>query len=231
MVSALQPADVAKVVLDEQAEKIEVVVPDEQLSLAIGRRGQNVRLASILTGWDIDVMTDAEEAERRTNEYNVLSTNLMQNLDVDEVLARLLIAEGFRSIDDLLKVTPDEIAGIEGLDLGIATELQNRSQAAITAAAERIEKLGVTEELKALTGMTADLIVALGEKGVKTLDDLGDLATDELQEMIPAGLLNDKQAQKLIMAARQHWFAEEEDDEDEVETPAADAKPAPTAQA
>ena len=230
LVRAMQPAQVSKVVLDEDDNRIEVVVPQDNLSLAIGRRGQNVRLASILTGWDIDVMTDAEESERRTNEYNVLSANLMQNLDVDEVLARLLIAEGFRSIDDLLKVTPEEIAGIEGLDTDIATELQNRAQAAISAAAERLAKLGVTEELKALTGMTADLIVALGEKGIKTLDDLGDLATDELQEMLPAGLLNDKQAQKLIMAARQHWFAEEEDDEDEA--PAAEAAAAqPAAQA
>jgi N utilization substance protein A len=231
LVRAMQPAQVSKVVLDEDDNRIEVVVPQDNLSLAIGRRGQNVRLASILTGWDIDVMTDAEESERRTNEYNVLSANLMQNLDVDEVLARLLIAEGFRSIDDLLKVTPEEIAGIEGLDTDIAAELQNRAQAAISAAAERLAKLGVTEELKAMNGMTADLIVALGEQGIKTLDDLGDLATDELQEMLPAGLLNDKQAQKLIMAARQHWFAEEEDDEDEAEAPAAEAKPAATAQA
>lgn len=232
LVRAMQPAQVSKVVLDEDDNRIEVVVPQDNLSLAIGRRGQNVRLASILTGWDIDVMTDSEESERRTNEYNVLSANLMQNLDVDEVLARLLIAEGFRSIDDLLKVTPEEIAGIEGLDTDIATELQNRAQAALNAATERLEKLGVTEELKALTGMTADLIVALGEKGIKTLDDLGDLATDELQEMLPAGLLNDKQAQKLIMAARQHWFAEEQDDEDEdLDAAPAEAKAAAPAQA
>ncbi|RYG58775.1 MAG: transcription termination/antitermination protein NusA, partial [Alphaproteobacteria bacterium] len=232
LVRAMQPAQVSKVVLDEDDNRIEVVVPQDNLSLAIGRRGQNVRLASILTGWDIDVMTDSEESERRNNEYNVLSTNLMQNLDVDEVLARLLIAEGFRSIDDLLKVTPEEIAGIEGLDTDIATELQNRAQAALNAAAERLEKLGVTEELKALNGMTADLIIALGEKGIKTLDDLGDLATDELQEMLPAGLLNDKQAQKLIMAARQHWFAEESDDEDEdLDAAPAEAAAATPAQA
>ncbi len=232
LVRAMQPAQVSKVVLDEDDNRIEVVVPQDNLSLAIGRRGQNVRLASILTGWDIDVMTDSEESERRNNEYNVLSSNLMQNLDVDEVLARLLIAEGFRSIDDLLKVTPEEIAGIEGLDTDIATELQNRAQAALNAAAERLAKLGVTEELKALTGMTADLIIALGEQGIKTLDDLGDLATDELQEMLPAGLLNDKQAQKLIMAARQHWFAEESDDEDEdLDAAPAEADKATAAQA
>ncbi len=231
LVRAMQPAQVSKVVLDEDDNRIEVVVPQDNLSLAIGRRGQNVRLASILTGWDIDVMTDAEESERRTNEYNVLSSNLMQNLDVDDVLARLLIAEGFRSVDDLMKVGAEEIATIEGLDLGIAQELQNRAKAAITAAAERLSKLGVSEELKAMPGMTADLIIALGEQGIKTLDDLGDLATDELQEMLPAGLLNDKQAQKLIMAARQHWFAEEDEEEDDVEAAPAEAKSSDTAQA
>jgi N utilization substance protein A len=237
LVKAMQPAQVSKVVLDEDDNRIEVVVPEDNLSLAIGRRGQNVRLASILTGWDIDVMTDAEESERRTNEYNVLSRNLMQNLDVDDVLARLLIAEGFRSIDDLLKVSTEEVAQIEGLNVDIAAELQNRAQAALDAAAERLAKLGVSEELKAMAGMTADLIIALGEKGIKTLDDLGDLATDELLEILPQGLLNEKQAQKLIMAARKHWFEEEEeeaeDDESEAEgtEAVAEAKPVEAPQA
>jgi N utilization substance protein A len=230
LVRAMQPAQVSKVVLDEDENNIEVVVPQDNLSLAIGRRGQNVRLASILTGWNIDVMTDAEEAERRTKEYEVLSANLMQNLDVDDVLARLLITEGFRSTDDLLKVSPEEIASIEGLSLEVAAELQTRAQTAATAAAERLAKLGVTEELKALPGMSNDLVIALGEQGIKTLDDLGDLATDELLEMLPGGLLTEKQASKLIMAARKHWFDEEEDEEDEVAVPAAGATQ-PTASA
>jgi len=231
LVRAMQPAQVSKVVLDEDENNIEVVVPQDNLSLAIGRRGQNVRLASILTGWNIDVMTDAEEAERRTKEYEVLSANLMQNLDVDDVLARLLITEGFRSTDDLLKVSPEEIASIEGLNLEVAAELQSRAQAAATAAAERLAKLGVTDELKAMPGMSNDLVIALGEQGIKTLDDLGDLATDELLEMLPGGLLTEKQASKLIMAARKHWFAEEEDeDEDDVAAPAAaTAQPAANA--
>jgi N utilization substance protein A len=175
-------------------------------------------------------MTEAEEAERRTQEYQALSQNLIQNLDVDEVLARLLITEGFRTADDLLKVTPEEIAQIEGLSVEVATELQTRAQAAITAAAEKLAKLGVTEELKNMQGMTADLVLMLGEKGVKTLDDLGDLATDELQEMLPAGLLNEKQAQRLIMAARQHWFtdpdaeAAAEEEVDEAEAKAAEQR-------
>jgi N utilization substance protein A len=227
LVRAMQPAQVAKVVLDEDDNRIEVVVPEDNLSLAIGRRGQNVRLASILTGWDIDVMTEAEEAERRTQEYQALSQNLIQNLDVDEVLARLLITEGFRTMDDILKVTPEEIAQIEGLSVEVATELQTRAQNALNAAAEKLAKLGVTEELKNMNGMTADLVLMLGEKGVKTLDDLGDLATDELQEMLPAGLLNEKQAQRLIMAARQHWFTDPDAEESaEEEVDAAEAKAA-----
>jgi N utilization substance protein A len=221
LVRAMQPAQVSKVVLDEDENNIEVVVPQDNLSLAIGRRGQNVRLASILTGWNIDVMTDAEEAERRTKEYEVLSANLMQNLDVDDVLARLLITEGFRSTDDLLKVSPEELGSIEGLNAEVAAELQNRAQAAATAAAERLAKLGVTDELKALPGMSNDLVIALGEQGIKTLDDLGDLATDELLEMLPGGLIAEKQASKLIMAARKHWFDDEDEDEDEGTAPAA----------
>jgi N utilization substance protein A len=221
LVRAMQPAQVSKVVLDEDENNIEVVVPQDNLSLAIGRRGQNVRLASILTGWNIDVMTDAEEAERRTKEYEVLSANLMQNLDVDDVLARLLITEGFRSTDDLLKVSPEELGSIEGLNAEVAAELQNRAQAAATAAAERLAKLGVTEELKALPGMSNDLVIALGEQGIKTLDDLGDLATDELLEMLPGGLITEKQASKLIMAARKHWFDDEDEDEEDGVAPAA----------
>lgn len=231
LVRAMQPAQVSKVVLDEDENNIEVVVPQDNLSLAIGRRGQNVRLASILTGWNIDVMTDAEEAERRTKEYEVLSANLMQNLDVDDVLARLLITEGFRSTDDLLKVPAEEIATIEGLNVEVAQELQNRAQAAVAAAAERLAKLGVSDELKSMPGMNNDLVVAMGEKGIKTLDDLGDLATDELLELLPSGTLTEKQANKLIMAARKHWFADEdEDEEDEVAAPAV-AEAATTANA
>jgi transcription termination/antitermination protein NusA len=231
LVRAMQPAQVTKVVVDEDDNRIEVVVPENNLSLAIGRRGQNVRLASILTGWDIDVMTEAEEAERRNQEFVILSQNLMQNLDVDDVLARLLIAEGFRSVDDLLKVPQEDIAAIEGLSLEVAAELQSRAQASVQAAEERLAKLGVTDELKALPGMNADLVLRLGEKGIKTLDDLADLATEELMELLPGAFVNDKQAGKLIMAARQHWFADDEDDEDETPAaqPAAATKPEATA--
>ncbi|PIZ29448.1 MAG: transcription termination/antitermination protein NusA [Alphaproteobacteria bacterium CG_4_10_14_0_8_um_filter_53_9] len=237
LVRAMQPAQVSKVVLDEDDNRIEVVVPEDNLSLAIGRRGQNVRLASILTGWDIDVMTEAEESERRAQEYKILSANLMASLDVDEVLARLLITEGFRSADDLLKVSAEEVAAIEGLDEGIASELQTRAQTALDAARARLEKLGVAEDLKSMPGITADLVVALGEAGIKTRDDLADLATDELMEALPEGTMTEKQASKLIMAARKYWFDEEDEDEDEDELPAAvpaeaaAEEPAPKAQA
>ncbi len=218
LVRAMQPAVVIKVVLDEDEGRIEVVVPEDNLSLAIGRRGQNVKLASVLTGWNIDVMTEAEESERRLQEVNLMTQNFIVNLDVDEVLARLIISEGFQNVDDLLKVEPIELAHIEGLDENIAAELQNRAQVCINAASEKLEKLGVKEELMSMTGMNADLLVALAENEVKSLDDLGDLATDELMEILPAGMLLEKQAERLIMSARAHWFEEEnEDDEDEDE--------------
>jgi N utilization substance protein A len=221
LVKAMQPAIVTKVVLDEDENRIEVVVPEDNLSLAIGRRGQNVRLASILTGWDIDVMTEAEESERRTREVELLTQNFIANLDVDEVLARLLISEGFQTVDDLLKVDAAELAQVEGLDEAIAGELQNRAQACLDAAAKKLQKLGMADELVNMQGMNADLLAVLGDNKIKTLDDLGDLATDELMEMLPAGMLTDKQVERLIMAARAHWFADEEaegeEDDDEAE--------------
>ncbi|MFZ2619990.1 MAG: transcription termination factor NusA, partial [Alphaproteobacteria bacterium] len=224
LVKAMQPATVTKVVLDEEENRIEVVVPQENLSLAIGRRGQNVRLASMLTGWDIDVMSEAEETDRRTKEVGLLTQNFIENLDVDETLARLLISEGFQTVDDLLKVETFELARIDGIDENVAAELQSRAQACLTAAAEKLQKLGVTDELINFPGMNADMLTALGEKGVKSLDDLGDLATDELMEMLPAGMLNAKAAEKMIMAARARWFAAENadnDDEDDAEEAAA----------
>ena len=213
LVRAMQPATVTKVVLDEDENRIEVVVPEDNLSLAIGRRGQNVRLASMLTGWDIDVMTEAEESERRTQEMAVMTSNFMNNLDVDETLSSLLIAEGFQTVEDLLRVEASELAYMDGLNEEVAAELQNRAQACLDAAAQKMAKLGVQDDLKNHRGMSADLLTVLAENDVKTLDDLADLATDELMEILPAGLLTEKQAERLIMTAREHWFAEEEEDE------------------
>jgi len=184
VVSALQPADVAKVVLDEQAEKIEVVVPDEQLSLAIGRRGQNVRLASQLIGWDIDILTEQEESERRQKEFTERSALFMQALDVDETLAQLLASEGFSSVEQLAYIELGEIASIQGFDEETATEIQNRA----TEYLERIEKqndeerisLGVEDALYEVPGLNAAMLVALGKEGIKNIEDFAGCAVDDL---------------------------------------------------
>jgi N utilization substance protein A len=234
IVNALAPAEVVKVVLDEDAERIEVVVPDDQLSLAIGRRGQNVRLASQLTGWDIDILTEAEESERRQAEFKS-RTELFQNaLDVDEMIAQLLTSEGFRTVEDIAYVALDELAEVEGFDADTASELQLRARdyiAEVNAAltARRIE-LGVTDDLAEVAGLDPKMLVALGEKGIKTRDDFADLSTDELiggtdtvagervkiEGVLDGFDLDRETAEAMIMAARAHWFADEDSTETEV---------------
>jgi len=214
VVNALAPAEVAKVVMDEEQRRIEVVVPDDQLSLAIGRRGQNVRLASQLTGWDIDILTEAEESERRTEEFRTRSKMFIDALDVDDVIAHLLVTEGFTSVEEVAFVPVGELGGIEGFDEDIAGELQQRARTFLEEQNVKLEarrrELGVGDDVAALAGMTPALLVAIGEKGIKTLDDLADLAGDELVEMAqPAVKLDQEQANGIIMAARAHWFAEE----------------------
>jgi N utilization substance protein A len=184
VVSALQPADVAKVVLDEQAERIEVVVPDEQLSLAIGRRGQNVRLASQLIGWDIDILTEQEESERRQKEFTERSSLFMEALDVDEMVAQLLASEGFSSVEELAYIDVSEIASIQGFDDETATEIQNRAVeylAAIERAQDEERKqLGVEDELYEIAGLSAAMLVALGKEEIKTIEDFAGCASDDL---------------------------------------------------
>jgi N utilization substance protein A len=184
IVNALQPAEVVKVVLDEDSVRIEVVVPDDQLSLAIGRRGQNVRLASQLTGWDIDILTEAEESERRQKEFVERTNTFMTALDVDEVVGQLLASEGFRSVEELAFVEPAELASIEGFDEDTAAEIQARAHdylAKIEAEqdARRLE-LGVSDELKEVAGVTTAMLVRFGENEVKTVEDLAGCATDDL---------------------------------------------------
>ena len=185
IVNALAPAEVSKVVLDEEADRVEVVVPDEQLSLAIGRRGQNVRLASQLTGWQIDIITESQDSERRQREFSERTVLFQEALDVDEVIAQLLVTEGFATVEDLAFVESYEISDIEGFDEDTAEELQARArdfldrQAAILDA-KRVE-LGVLDEVMAVPGVTGAIAVALGEGGVKTVEDLADLATDEIR--------------------------------------------------
>src|SRR5690349_5173749 len=215
VVNALAPAEVAKVVLDEERERIEVVVPDQQLSLAIGRRGQNVRLASQLTGWDIDILTEAEESERRQEEFRTRSKMFIEALDVDDVIAHLLVTEGFTSVEEVAFVPVSELGGIEGFDEDVASELQQRARTFLDAQNAKLEarrkELGVSDDIAALAGVTPALLAAIGEKGVKTLDDLADLAGDELIEMAGnAAKLEPEQANAIIMAARAHWFADED---------------------
>ena len=223
VVNALAPAEVAKVVMDEEQRRIEVVVPDDQLSLAIGRRGQNVRLASQLTGWDIDILTEAEESERRQEEFRTRSKMFIEALDVDDVIAHLLVTEGFSSVEEVGFVPIQELAGIEGFDEDIAGELQQRARTFLKEQAERDEarrkELGVSDEIAAIEGVTPALLVALGEKGVKTLDDLADLAADELIEAAQSRVkLEQDEANAIIMAARAHWFADDEKPAEATET-------------
>src|SRR6187399_1867106 len=184
VVNALAPAEVAKVVLDEERERIEVVVPDQQLSLAIGRRGQNVRLASQLTGWDIDILTEQEESERRNAEFQNRTQIFVDALNVDEVVGQLLASEGFNSVEELALVDAGEVASIQGFDEDTAREIQNRARdylAQIEAELDAKRKeLGVDDALREVPGITTAMLVKLGENGVKTVEDLAGCATDDL---------------------------------------------------
>jgi N utilization substance protein A len=235
VVNALQPANVSRVVIDEEEDRIEVVVPDDQLSLAIGRRGQNVRLASQLTGKAIDILTEADASEKRQREFTERSEMFQTELDVDETLAQLLVAEGFTTLEEVAYIEQDEIASIEGFDEELAAELQNRAQEALDrreeANREERRALGVVDDLAGIPHLTEAMLVTLGKAGIKTLDDLADLATDELvarrrseprrrQESNPrpedkGGILaeyglSEEQGNEIIMAARAHWFEGED---------------------
>jgi transcription termination/antitermination protein NusA len=217
VVNALAPAEVTKVVLDEERRSIEVVVPEDQLSLAIGRRGQNVRLASQLTGWDIDILTEDEESERRQQEFRARSQLFIDALDVDDVLAHLLVTEGFTSVEDVAFVPMEDLLSIEGFDEDISNELRARAQAYLAEQerklTERRKELGVADDLATVPGLTPAMLVTLGEAGVKTRDDLAEYAGFELSEA-PDGLLrahgiSEDEANAIIMACRAHWFGDD----------------------
>lgn len=209
VVKALAPANVSKVVMDEEDHKLEAIVAEDQLALGIGRRGQNVRLASILTGWQIDLLTEAQETERRQEEFKTRSALFLKALDVDEVIAHLLITEGFSNVEEIAFVPKEELSEIEGFDADLAEELQNRAKAYLSAEEkknkEKLKELKLEKELVELDGMTPALLVKLGESGIKTLDDFADLATDELRELTE-NQLEEKNAAAMIMKAREHWF-------------------------
>jgi N utilization substance protein A len=210
VVNALAPAEVSKVVLDDESHTMEVVVPDDQLSLAIGRRGQNVRLASQLTGWSIDIMTEAEESERRNEEFRSRSKMFIDALDVDDVIAHLLVTEGFSSVEEVAFVPQEDLSGIEGFDEDVAAELQQRAKNFLAEQDERYDAmrrdLGVVDEMAAIEGLAPAMLVKLGHRGIKTLDDLGDLASDELLDIVGKDEMSEDQANAVIMAARAHWF-------------------------
>ena len=230
IVNGLAPAEVVKVVLDEEAERIEVVVPDTQLSLAIGRRGQNVRLASQLTGWDIDILTEAEESERRQSEFAERSKLFMETLDVDEVIAQLLASEGFTSVEEAAFVEIAEIANIEGFDEETATEIQTRAREYLDRREQELDakrkKLGVEDQVLELDGMTLEMLVALGENEIKTMEDFAGCASDDLvgwhekvdgESVRQPGFFDDfnvarPDAEAMIMAARVKagWITEED---------------------
>ena len=228
VVNALAPAEVAKVVMDEVAKRMEVVVPDDQLSLAIGRRGQNVRLASQLSGWYIDILTEAEESERRQEEFRTRSTGFIEALNIDDVIAHLLVAEGFILPEEIAETPIEELAAIQGFDEGIAEELQTRAVEFVEREAERINEalntLKVSEDLRNFEYISLGMMLKLAESGVLTLDDLADLDNEELVEMLSEhGLEDDTEAGDIIMAARAHWFADEEQAAEETPDSNADA--------
>ena len=220
IVNALQPAEVTKVVMDEDAQRIEVVVPDEQLSQAIGRRGQNVRLASQLTGWDIDIMTEAEESERRQTEFNERSAMFIEKLDVDEMVAQLLVSEGFTSLEEVAYVALDELTMIDGFDEETAAELQTRARESLEAAnqkaLEAARELGAEDSLIEFEGLTPQMVLALATNGIKSLTDFAQCADWELaggftvidgKRVKDDGLLESfdislEEAQYLVMKAR-----------------------------
>ncbi|HEV2652447.1 MAG TPA: transcription termination factor NusA [Rhizomicrobium sp.] len=202
IVNALAPAEVTKVVLDEDTHRVEVVVPDEQLSLAIGRRGQNVRLASQLTGWQIDILTEAEESERRQKEFAERTKLYMEALDVDETVAQLLASEGFATIEDVAYVPLNELSAVEGFDEETATELQQRAIEFLEAKNKEMDdkrrELGVTDDVLEVDGVTPAMAVALGQNEIKTLEDLAGAATDDLLGYYEVG--KDKERTRIVGA-------------------------------
>lgn len=209
VVNALVPAEVAKVFLDEDTQRVEVIVPDDQLSLAIGRRGQNVRLASDLTGWHIDILSESVATERRNTQMKVQVAHFTQALDVDDVIAHLLVTEGFESAQDIVEASIAELMAIEGFEEEIAKELQTRASVFVEQETlqlqKKIKELGVKDDLSSFDLMTPKLLVHLGENGIKTLDDLADLSVDELRDMCPT--LSQTAANSMILKAREHWFS------------------------
>ena len=210
IVNTLSPAEVTKVVLDEEIKKVEVIVPDDQLSLAIGRKGQNVRLASHVSKWEISIITEGNESERRQRETKKETKELIDALVIDEVIAHLLVSEGFKKIETVAYVPIEELKSIDGFDEKLAEELKSRAIAFLEEKEEELEKerkeLGVEDSLKEIDLIDSEMLVILGKNNIKTKNDLADLASDELQDILGEKMQSVDDANKIIMKAREDWF-------------------------
>ena len=218
VINALAPAVPSKVVMDEDANRMEVVIPDDQLSLAIGRRGQNVRLASQLTGWFVDILTEAEESEKRQEEFSERSKIFIEALDIDDVIAHLMVSEGFVTISDIAEASIEELMSIEGFDEDISSELSERAQNFVKMENERIDealkKIKVKDDLYNFSDLSKSSILTLAENNIKTLDELAELDSGELFAILGNKVfINEDDAGSVIMKARQHWFAEDKVDD------------------
>lgn len=206
VINALTPAAISKVIIDEDKKRVEIIVPQDQLSIAIGKRGQNVRLASRITGWNIDVMTEDEESKRRSDEFTAATALLASALEIDEVMAQLLAAEGFSSIEQLAMADTSALLSIEGMDENLVEELHNRAAAYVEAknaeVIEKLEQLGVEQELLDALPLSAEDFLKLAEYGVKTLEDLGEITSQEYKALIPNHGMSDEEIENIILAAR-----------------------------
>ena len=213
VVNALAPAEVAKVVIDEEDHRVDVVVAEEQLSLAIGRRGQNVRLASQLTKWNIDILTEEQEMARRNEENSNRAKSFMEALDVDDIIGQVLASEGFMSVEEIAFVDLPELSNIEGFDEDIATEIQNRAKVYLEEKSNKLKKeceeLKVQDDLRLFEGLELEHVVKLARDNVKNLDDFAGLSGDELLEIVGANAMSKDNANALIMKARESWFNDE----------------------
>jgi N utilization substance protein A len=218
VINALAPAVPSKVVMDEDANRMEVVIPDDQLSLAIGRRGQNVRLASQLTGWFVDILTEAEESEKRQEEFSERSKIFIEALDIDDVIAHLIVSEGFITVSDIAEAPLEELISIEGFDEDISSELSQRAQNFVKMENLRIDnalkELKVKDDLFDFSELSKSSILTLAENNIKTLDELAELDSGELFSILGKKVfINEDDAGSVIMKARQHWFAEDKVDD------------------
>lgn len=200
--NAMQPAEISKIVLNEDRKSVEIIVPSEQLSLAIGRRGQNVRLASQLVGWHIEVMNEDEESKRRAEEFNNSTEDLMRDLNIEEVLAQLLVAEGFQTADHLAYIDLSALTNISGLDEELATSLKERAENFVNAKNEKLlvklEALGVEQEILDTIALPLDQLIILAENGIKTLEDLGEISVKEFREILPNLEVSDEDIKNLL---------------------------------